>query len=149
MKKTFLCSLFAVVIFSLVQCGFGTTKIGDIKNSPRDYVDKEVAVSGTVTRTFSLLVIRYFTIQDKTGEITVVTERPLPREGQHLTVRGVVKEAFAIGSESLLVITETPESEKQHKKMGGIPFSLMEVPINVIGGSIIHSFAEGNFFVPG
>jgi aspartyl/asparaginyl-tRNA synthetase len=112
MKKTFLCALFVVVALFLGQCSLGTTKIGDIKNNPRDYVDKKVTVSGTVTRTFSLLVIRYFTIQDRTGEIAVVTERPLPKEGQRIKVRGIVKDTFAIGSESLLVIRETPESEK-------------------------------------
>lgn len=110
MKKPFLYALFVVLALSLVQCGLGTTKIGDIKNNPRDYVE-EVTVSGTVTQTFSLLVIKYFTLRDNTGEITVVTERPLPREGQRLKVQGVVKEAFAIGTESLLVIQEEPQRE--------------------------------------
>lgn len=113
MKKTFTCGLLTLALFSLCLCsGFIPTKIGDIKNNPRDYVDKEVIVSGKATRTYSLLVIKYFTLLDDSGEITVVTERPLPREGERLKVRGVVKEAFAIGSESLLVIQEKPERER-------------------------------------
>jgi aspartyl/asparaginyl-tRNA synthetase len=91
-----------------------STKIGDIKNNPRNYVDKEVTVSGEVTQTFSLLVIKYFTVRDDSGEITVVTEeRPLPRQGQRLKIRGVVKEAFSIGAQSLLVIQEKPERDSQ------------------------------------
>lgn len=113
MKKTYLCGVLVFALFSLCLCtGFMPTKIGDIKNNPRDYVGKEVMVSGTVTRTYSLFVIKYFTLKDSSGEITVVTERPLPREGQDVKVQGVVKEAFAIGTESLLVIQEKLESGK-------------------------------------
>jgi len=86
-----------------------STKIGDIRADPRRYADKEVTVSGEVVGTFSLVVVKYFTLRDNTGEITIVTQRPLPREGGHLTVRGTVREAFSIGSETLLVIVEEPE----------------------------------------
>jgi hypothetical protein len=114
MKRTFVCALLILAAFSLCLCkGFTTTKVVDIKDNPRDYVGKEVVVSGTVLQTYSLFVIKYFTLRDDSGEITVVTERPLPREGQHLKIRGVVKEAFAIGKESLLVIQENSEGEKQ------------------------------------
>lgn len=113
MKKTFLYALSVLVLLSLFGCmGLGTTKIADIKNNPRNYVGKEVTVSGTVTRTFSLFVIKYFTLNDNTGEITVITERPLPREGQQLKVKGVVREAFAIGPQSHLVVQEEPQQEK-------------------------------------
>lgn len=112
MKKLLVYGFLVSVLLSLSLCSLTQTKIGDIKNNPREYVGKEVVVSGTVSRTYSLFVIKYFTLRDKTGEITVVTERPLPREGQHLKVRGVVKEAFAIGSENLLVIQEEPEKAK-------------------------------------
>lgn len=112
MKNTFRYALLVLILACLCHCSFGTTKIGDIKNNPREYVDKEVTVSGTTTRSVSLLVIKYFILQDKTGEITVVTQKALPREGQHLKVQGIVKEAFAIGNESLLVIQETPERER-------------------------------------
>lgn len=113
MKKIFVCGLLCSLILSLSLCTWlHPTKIGDIKNNPRDYVGKEVTVSGTVTRTYSLFVVKYFTLKDDSGEITVVTERPLPREGQKLKAQGVVKEAFAIGPESLLVIQEKPDKEK-------------------------------------
>jgi hypothetical protein len=113
MKKTFIYVVVALVPLALCLCtGLTTTKIGDINNNPRDYVGKEVVVSGEVTRRFTLFVVKYFALRDDSGEITVVTERPLPKQGEHLKLRGVVKEAFAIGSESLLVIQEKPEREK-------------------------------------
>ena len=98
------------VLLMLCQCsGLTSTKIGDIKNHPRDYADKEVTVSGEVTRTFSLLVVKYFTLRDSTGEITIITQRPMPKEGERLTVKGTVREAFSLGSAAMLVIEEKPE----------------------------------------
>ena len=117
MKKALGFGLLSLVLFSLSLCGpLMSTKIADIKNNPRNYVEKEVTVSGEVTQTFSLLVIKYFTVRDDSGEITVVTERPLPRQGQRLKIRGVVKEAFSVGTQSLLVIQEKPESESHTEK---------------------------------
>ncbi len=111
MKRTFIYVVVPLVLFLLSQCSM-STKIADIRNNPRHYTDKEVTVSGEVTESFSLVVIKYFTLRDGTGEITVVTQRPLPKEGERLKVKGVVREAFSIGSESLLVIVEEPRRAK-------------------------------------
>jgi hypothetical protein len=111
MKRTLTCLVVPLVLFLLAQCSM-STKIADIRNNPRQYADKEVTVSGEVTGTFSLVVIKYFTLRDSTGEMTIVTQRPLPKEGERLKVRGTVREAFSIGSESLLVIVEQPDGTK-------------------------------------
>ena len=97
-----------LVVLSL-SCGIGTTKIGDISGHPRDYAGKEVTVSGEVTETFSLFVVRYFILRDATGEITVVTDRPLPAKGEKIKVKGVVKEAVSIGTKTSLVLVEGTE----------------------------------------
>jgi hypothetical protein len=113
MKRGFLYPSIGLVLFLLCQCsGLISTKIADIRNNPRHYADKEVTVSGEVTGTFSLVVVKYFTLRDNTGEITIVTQRALPKEGERLKVKGTVREAFSIGSESLLVIMEEPEKVK-------------------------------------
>jgi len=102
-----------LVPFLVCRCtGLLSTNIADIKNNSRHYAGREVTVSCEATGTFSLVVIKYYSLRDSTGEITVVTERPLP-EGQRLKVRGVVREAFSIGIESPLVIVEEPERAKQ------------------------------------
>jgi hypothetical protein len=114
MKRGFLYLSVGLLLVLLCQCpGLMPTKIADIRNNPRQYADKEVTVSGEVTGTFSLVVVKYFTLRDSTGEITIVTRRPLPKEGERLKVRGTVREAFSIGSESLLVIVEEPEKATQ------------------------------------
>ena len=102
------CVLCALVVFS---CGIGSTKIGDIVGHPRDYADKEVTISGEVTEIFSLLVVKYFVVRDGSGEITVVTERPLPAKGERVRVKGTVKEAFSIGPKTALVLVERADKK--------------------------------------
>lgn len=104
--------MMCVLIIVSVSCGMGTTKIGDIISHPRDYAGKEVAISGEVTETFSLFVVKYFVVRDNSGEISVVTERPLPAKGQKITVKGSVKEAFSLGTKTALVLVETTEKRK-------------------------------------
>jgi cytochrome c biogenesis protein CcdA len=78
--KIFPSGFFVICLFvsTFVACGIGTTKIGDIVGHPRDYVEKEVAISGEVAETISLFVVKYFIVRDNSGEISVVTEKPLP-----------------------------------------------------------------------
>ena len=58
-----------------------------------------------------LIVVKYFVIKDGTGEIVVVTEKPLPKEGTKITVKGTVQEAFSIGDKQLLVVVENEENK--------------------------------------
>lgn len=108
----FLISSLVILVFAggFFACGIGTTKIGEIVGHPRDFAGREVTVSGEVTEVFSLVVIKYFVLRDNSGEITVVTDRPLPAKGEKIKVKGVVKEAFSLGTQSTLVLVE--ESKK-------------------------------------
>lgn len=101
-----------VLIIISVSCGTGTTKIGDIISHPRDYVGKEVTISGEVTETFSMIVIKYFIVRDNSGEIPVITDRPLPAKGEKIKVKGSVKETFSIGTQTALVLMESKEKTK-------------------------------------
>jgi len=102
----------SVLIIISVSCGIGTTKIGDITSHPRDYVGKEVTISGEVTETYSLIVVKYFIVRDNSGEIPVITDRPLPAKGERIKVKGSVKETFSIGTQTALVLMETKEKTK-------------------------------------
>lgn len=99
-----------IILFSsllLFGCdGLFTTPIKKIKENPRAYAGKTITVSGEVTRVFSLLVVKYFVVRDKTGEITVVTEKPLPKVGTKIKVKGTVEEAFSIGDQQVIVLVE-------------------------------------------
>lgn len=82
------------------------TPIGEIMNDPRTFSGRDIAVSGTVTDRFSFFVIRYFTLSDSSGEIVVVTDRPLPSVGTVVRVKGHVEEGFSLGEQQVLVFVE-------------------------------------------
>ena len=62
--------------------------------------------------TFSLLVIKYFRIDDGSGSLPVISSRPLPVAGQKLRVTGVVREAFSLGDQQLTVLVEAEPERK-------------------------------------
>jgi hypothetical protein len=98
----------AVAAFALLAgCGFSTS-IADIQAHPRDYADKEVTVEGEVKEVFGFFMVKYFTLEDGSGEIGVVTERPLPQKGERIRVTGQVRETFALGDRTALVLLENP-----------------------------------------
>ena len=102
-------TILIILLFSLLlyNCSsLFTTPINKISENPRDYTGKTVTVSGEVTRVFSLFIVKYFIVRDNTGEITIVTEKPLPKIGTKVKVKGTVEEAFSIGDQQLIVIFE-------------------------------------------
>jgi len=102
-------TILMILLFSLLLCNCDslfTTPINKILENPRDYAGKTVTVSGEVTRVFSLFIIKYFVMRDSTGEVTIVTEKPLPKIGTKMKVKGTVKEAFSIGDQQLIIIFE-------------------------------------------
>jgi aspartyl/asparaginyl-tRNA synthetase len=101
-------SMLALLLVFILSCGWFHTRIGDILEHPRDYDGKTVTVSGTVSRAIGLGSLRTFVLADGTGSIRVVTERAVPRDGEHVRVHGRVKQSFVILDESLVVIHEEP-----------------------------------------
>ena len=97
----------------LLGCnGLFTTPIGKILADPRAYAGRTVTVSGEVTQIFSLVFIKYFKLKDKTGEIVIVSDRPLPRIGTKIKVKGTVQEAFSVGDQQLIVINEQSKPDE-------------------------------------
>lgn len=91
----------------LASCaGLFATPIEKILQNPRDYSGKTVTISGEVVEVAGLIFVKYFVVKDKTGQITVITTRPLPRENTEITVKGKVETAFSIGDKQLIVIVE-------------------------------------------
>jgi len=106
-RSAWLGAVLAACLLLLLGCGgLGSTKIGDIMKDPRQFDGREVTVSGRVADSVNILILKYFVISDDTGEIIVVTERPVPQTGQQLKVKGRVNQAFSIAGKSLVVILE-------------------------------------------
>lgn len=96
----------AIIAMSLLMACTRTVPIKSIIDNPRDYADKKVAVEGEVTGAFSLFVVKYFLVNDGTGEIGVVSEKALPNKGQKIRVIGTVKEAFSLGDQTMTILIE-------------------------------------------
>jgi len=104
-------------VISLVSLSFGcdqvtepfrkltATKIKDILDHPRDYENKEITIYGKVTDAVSLLVIKYFVMEDDTGTIKVMTNRTLPQIGEKLRVSGTLV-SIEVGPERWLLLRE-------------------------------------------
>jgi len=84
------------------------TKIGDIQKAPGQWDGRTVTIAGKVTGTHNLLVVKYYQVDDGTGDIAVVTNSALAHEGDHVRVKGRVEQAFALGSAHVVVIVEAP-----------------------------------------
>jgi len=80
--------------------------IGKVLSNPRNYEGKTITLSGTVGETMSVVVLKAFQLSDDTGQIFVVTERMLPKQGEKLRIKGTVVEAFSLGNQTLTVFQE-------------------------------------------
>ncbi len=109
-----LLSVFLIPLLLIMGCASSkpkppsaATPISEIQKHPRNWVGKEVLVTGEVKETFSVIIHKQFVLQDPTGEITVVTSKPLPAKGEQLSIHGVVEEGLSIGSETKTIVRES------------------------------------------
>ena len=86
--------------------------IKDVLDDPGKYQSKPVTISGQVVDRMSLVLVKYFKLQDKSGEITVITQKALPAIGKKVRVTGTPEQSFVIGKEQLLVFIEQEKEEK-------------------------------------
>ena len=107
-KIILLFSFLILVFLSACDRGYfeSSVPVKKLLENPRDYESKTVYIEGEVSEVFSLLVVKYFTVRDNTGEIIVITERILPKKGEKLKVKGRIVEAFSIGDKTLTVFKE-------------------------------------------
>ncbi|TCV85340.1 hypothetical protein [Sulfurirhabdus autotrophica] len=107
-------SVAILTMLLLIACT-RTVQIKTIIDNPREYADKKVAIEGEVTGAFSLFIVKYFLVNDGTGEIGVVSEKALPNKGQKIRVIGTIKEAFSLGDQTMtILIEEKPEQNKDN-----------------------------------
>ena len=114
--------LLSILLFCLAFASFGcdtidkltATNIKEILEHPRDYENKDITIYGTVTDATSIVIVKYFEIQDDTGKIRVVTDRSLPAKGEKLKVTGRTG-VLEVGSERWVVLREKSRPDKSEK----------------------------------
>jgi hypothetical protein len=88
------------------------TPIGYILEHVREFDGNAVTVEGTVDSPLNLGgLLKVFDLSDKSGTIKVVTKRGLPKSGETVMVKGLVREVFNVAGMNMTVIME-PQEEK-------------------------------------
>ncbi len=93
------------------------TSIKEILGNPAAYRGKEVTIEGEVTdRTGFFVVVNFFKVRDKTGEIAVVTRKSLPDLKSTVQVKGTLNDTFPVGDQKFLVLVEKSLEDKGKNK---------------------------------
>jgi len=107
-RRPFAAALILLLLAAAACSRFLPTRIGEIAKDPRRYDGKVVTVTGEVTESVNVLVMRYYVVSDGTGEITVITDGAVPQRGAEVRVTGRVSQAFSLGDKNLTVLKESP-----------------------------------------
>lgn len=85
----------------------GITPIGDLLDNSSRYDGKTVRVKGEVREGAGGLGVGAYQLRDKTGSITVVSDRGnAPRRGSQVAVKGRFESLFSLGRTGVAVIRE-------------------------------------------
>ncbi|MDQ3068493.1 MAG: hypothetical protein M3R55_02040 [Acidobacteriota bacterium] len=101
-----LAALTLALALAVSGCALATSSpnIAEVKYNPGKYVDRNVAIEGVVTSSWSIPLVPYklYKIDDGTGEMTVVSnDSRVPGKGARVRVRGKLKEVATFGGQSL------------------------------------------------
>ena len=106
LRRQVLCLALLIAACGVAPLAGNAVTIKDITSDPRTYVGKTVLIEGEVSDVMSLVLARYFVIDDGTGTMTVITDKALPGKGQRMRVLGKVSDFFSLGPASALVLIE-------------------------------------------
>jgi aspartyl/asparaginyl-tRNA synthetase len=90
--KLLIITTFLIAIF-LIGCS--TVAIKEVKTE--DYIGKTVTIAGKVDNSMKLGKISGFTLKDEKGESSAVKSDTLPKEGERISVKGVVMKDTLFG----------------------------------------------------
>jgi hypothetical protein len=127
MKKLLLLLIGSVLCCTVVFRGcigisdLGTPTVKEVISNPRQFTDREIVITGVVGKTFAIMNMGYFELfGDDASVLTVLSNRGMPMQGKRISVRGTLHQAYALGSDQMLVFVETPKpnpvgKETQHR----------------------------------
>ena len=92
------CTLILAAVLFLLMSACEQKSISQIRAQPGRYSHREVAVVGSVVRSFSVLGRGAYEVDDGTGRLWVVSERGVPREGARVGVWGTIRDGFNLSA---------------------------------------------------
>jgi hypothetical protein len=97
-SRTRIAAGLAVVALTALTLAGCAKSVNQILADPSRYRNQEVKVSGDVTESFSLGERGAYRLNDHTGQLWVVSDHGVPRNGARVTVWGTIREGFNLGS---------------------------------------------------
>jgi hypothetical protein len=82
------------ILGALATAACERKSINDIKSDPSRYSNQEIVIAGNVVRSVSVLGKGVYAINDGTGELWVVSQTGVPRDGAQVLVRGTVRDGY-------------------------------------------------------
>ena len=89
--------LLGVLIGGLSAAGCATKSIDRVLADPSRYRDREVQVAGDVVDSYALLGRGVYRVRDRSGQLWVLSDRGVPRNGARVKVKGTIREPFNLG----------------------------------------------------
>lgn len=88
----------ATAVVALVGSAACATSINSVLADPSRYRNREVKISGEVADSYSLAERGVFRVRDGSGQLWVVSEHGVPRNGARVSVKGTIREGFNLGA---------------------------------------------------
>jgi cytochrome c-type biogenesis protein CcmE len=95
-----------VAVAGTVLVGCGSVKIRQLVSNPAHYQGKDIRVTGEVSRSTGLVVAGVYEVDDGTGKINVLSNRPIPRKGAKVTVRGRMQSGIQVLGRSVGTVVQ-------------------------------------------
>ena len=90
--------LAAGLVAVCLSAACASTSINKVLADPSRYRNNDVTVSGSVVDSFSVADHGAYRLEDKTGQLWVVSTKGVPRTGARVSVTGTIRDAYDLGN---------------------------------------------------
>ena len=90
-------TMLALLLVALASASCASVTINKVLADPSRYRDRDVTVSGEVTDSFSVMSRGAYRVRDASGQLWVVSEQGVPRNGARVEVKGKIREGYNLG----------------------------------------------------
>ncbi len=97
MTRVFRPAALLVALLTLLGSAACATSINSVLADPSRYRNRDVKLSGSVEESYSVADRGFYRLDDGTGELWIVSEHGVPRNGARVSVRGTIRDAFNLG----------------------------------------------------